>query len=168
MKKALSEWLQRRPARERQWFILLFVLLVLALLWWIAIAPALQTYRASAAAHAKLDAELASMQAMVAQAKRLQAVPVMSASDAQRWLDASVKKLGKLDKVTLIVQGSRVQINFSGVSAAVLANWLADARTTAQLLPVQANWRRATKATNADDNADALWDGTMVLELPSK
>ena len=162
MTAALSQWLAQRAPRERRLLMLAFALLALALLWWLTIAPVLQTYRASADAHAKLDTELANMQAMAAEAKRIRALPVTRAADTRTWLDASVKKLGK---ATLSVQGTRAQINFAGASAQGLAIWLAEARTAAQLSPVQANWKRSLGAATS---ADALWDGVIVLELPAK
>jgi general secretion pathway protein M len=162
---AVSEWLERRPPRERQLLILAGVLIVLAVVWWVAIAPALQTYRISGAAHAKLDAELAKMQAMALEAKQIKDLPIPSNQAAQAWLDESIKKLGK---ATLVVQGTRAQISFAGARAEALATWLAQARTAAQLLPVQANWRRAATATGTSTNPDTLWDGMMVLELPAK
>lgn len=162
MMDAFNQWFEQRAPRERQLLSIAFALLVIAVIWWTLVAPALQTYRTSTAAHAKLDIELAQMQAMASEAKQVRARPVVSAAQAQAWLDTSVKKLGK---ATLQMQGSRVQVNFVGASPESIAMWLAEARSTVQLLPLQANWKRSVGAANA---ANVLWDGSMVLELPAK
>jgi general secretion pathway protein M len=157
----MREWFEQRHPRERKLLMAGVALLMAALLWFLAIAPALQTYRSSNAAHAKLDAELGQMQTMAQEAKRLKALPTMSAAAAQTWLEASVKKLGK---ASVSVQGGRAQVSFTGAAPEALAVWLTDARVAAQLLPSQANWKR----TVATKSPEALWDGSIVLELPSK
>ncbi len=159
---AFGAWFDQRHPRERQWLTLAFAVVVAALLWWILIAPALHTYRASNAAHTQLDTELAQMQELAREARQTRALPVVSAQEAQAWLDASIKKLGKAN---LSAQGARVQINFAGASPEALSMWLAEARSAAQLLPTQANWKRSASSVNA---ALPLWDGVMVLELPAK
>ena len=154
MTDAFKMWFEQRAPREQRLSYALAALAVAALVWWLAIAPALQTYRETSAAHAKLDAELSQMQAMAEEVKQLKAMPRMSRAQAQSWLEASIKKLGK---ASLSAQGGSVQINFVGATPEALALWLAEARSTAQLRPIQANWtRRATVA-------DPLWDGSLVM-----
>jgi general secretion pathway protein M len=153
----MKDWFKQRQPREQNLLSAAAFLLIAALLWWLAIAPALQTYRGSSAAHAKLDAQLVQMQTMASEAKRLKALPTSSAAAAQTWLEASVKKLGK---ATVSVQGGRAQVSFTDATPEALAAWLQDARTAAQLVPVQASWKRAA--------VPVLWDGSLVLELPSK
>ena len=94
------------------------------------------------------------MQAMAEEAKQLKATPRINRSQAQAWLEDSIKKLGKASMST---QGGRVQVNFVGVTPEALALWLAQARSKAQLLPVQANWKRSANV------ADPLWDGSLVM-----
>ena len=158
----MNAWLQDRPPRERALLTSLIALVVVALVWWFAIAPALQTYRASSSAHAKLDETLSHMRAMAQEAKQLKATPRPSGSAVQTWLDASVKKLGKASVST---QGGRTLIQLTGASPEALAAWLAEARQTAQITPAQANLRRSAAAKGS---ADILWDGTLTFELPSK
>jgi general secretion pathway protein M len=159
---SLKTWLEQRNPRERQLFLLVAVVIGLALLWWVAIAPALQTYRQSSAAHAKLDAQIAAMQVMADESKRLKAKPRVSAVQAQNWLEGAVKKL---NKATLTVQGSRVQINFTDVPADALAAWLAEARTSVQLLPVEANWKKSVSPSSLASAVNPLWGGALVFEL---
>jgi general secretion pathway protein M len=158
---AFTTWFEQRHPRERKLLTAGAALLIAALAWFLAIAPALQTYRSSSAAHAKLDEQLAQMQTMATEAKRLKERPSLSAAAAQTWLDMSVKKLGK---TSFNVQGGRAQISFTGASPEVLAAWLTEARTAAQLSTVQANWKRSA----GTKTESVLWDGTVVLELPSK
>jgi type II secretory pathway component PulM len=99
------------------------------------------------------------MQAMAAEVKQLKTLPKVSAVQAQMWLDTAIKKLGT---ASMSRQGNRVQISFAGATPEALAAWLAEARTSAQLLAVQANWKRAANAT------EALWEGSLVFELPAK
>ncbi|BEP63345.1 hypothetical protein GmRootV213_38990 [Variovorax sp. V213] len=47
--------------RERRMVAIAATLVVLALLWWIALAPALRTLAAARAEHARLDAQLQQM-----------------------------------------------------------------------------------------------------------
>ena len=160
LQAAVKLWFEQRNPRERQMLVLDALVCALALLWWVAIAPALQSYRQSDAAHAKLDAQMADMQAMAAESKRLKAAPHASSTQAQTWLEGATKKL---TKASLTVQGSRAQVSFNGVPADVLANWVAEARTAVQLLPVQANWKKGA-ATGPE--VGVTWDGILVFELP--
>lgn len=153
---ALRTQLDKLAPRERKMLTLLGYTLLLALLWYAALAPAWQTWRSSKAAHAKLDAELAQMQTLAAEAKALQAIPAKSATQSKAWLEASVKQLGK---ATLTLQGGRAQINFNQATPEQLTAWLIEARTTAALRPIEAHWKRL------EDGKSALWDGVVVFEL---
>lgn len=154
MTDAFKTWFEQRAPREQRLFSALAVLAVAALVWWLAIAPALQTYKGTNAAHAKLDAQLSHMQAMADEAKQLKAMSPISRAQSQAWLEGAIKKLGK---ASMSAQGGRIQINFVGVTPEALALWLAQAHRNAQLLPIQANWKRSANV------ADALWDGSLVM-----
>ena len=66
----------------------------LALLWWVALAPALKMLKTADQQRGVLESEWLQMQTLQAQAKVLQAKPLLAASDARRLLDASVLPLG--------------------------------------------------------------------------
>jgi general secretion pathway protein M len=159
MSTSTHSFLEQRSPRERQLIVVTGGLLAAALLWFLAIAPALQTYRASAAAHAKLDAELAQMQRMAAESAKLKAMPRANPAAVQTWLDGATKKIGK---ATATLQGGRVQISFTGASPEALATFLAEARTRAQLVPSEAHWK---KNANPVQPTAVLWDGNIVFEL---
>lgn len=157
--------------RERRWLLAAGALLLLALLWWVAIQPALTTYRNSNDAHAAIDAKIAQMHTLAQEAKALQAAPRIDPSQSKAWLESASKRLGK---ASVNAQSNRIQINFSGASPEALAAYLADARTAAGLRPVQANWRLAGAAAGSGSGSGAgagaaskspLWDGTLVFEI---
>jgi general secretion pathway protein M len=152
----LSTQLDKLAPRERQLVLIASVLLGFALVWWVAISPALQTYQKSSAAHAALDAQLSQMQALSVEAASLRGKPRLVGAQAQDWLNGSIKPLGK---ASLTLPTGRAQINFSGAAPEALAAWLSDARTTAGLLPLEAHWKlSATSKT-------AAWDGVVIFEM---
>ncbi|MDI9334116.1 MAG: type II secretion system protein GspM [Cytophagales bacterium] len=151
---SISAWLAQRNPRERQLLYGAMACLLAALLWWVAIAPALQTYRESDAAHSKLDAQILAMQSMAAEAAALKALPAANKAQTQTWLDEATKRLAK---GVLTMQGDHAQISFAGTAPETLAVWLAEARAVARLTPIEAHWKR---------DAGLLWSGIVVFELP--
>lgn len=158
MSTAMNTFWEQRNPRERQLLGLGGAVLAVAFLWFVAIAPALQTYRASGSAHAKLDTELAQMQRMAAQAAKLKEMPRANAAAVQSWIDGATKKLGK---ATASVQGGRVQVSFTGASPEALADFLAEGRGKAQLVPSEAHWEKSVNPATANPQ----WDGNIVFEL---
>jgi general secretion pathway protein M len=142
------------PARERQLVVLGAALVAVALLWWVALAPALATLRAAPARHKQLDAQLQQMRTLQAQAQTLQVQAPMSAVDARRALEASVKPLGTAAQ--LVVMGERVTVTFNAVAPDALAQWLTQARLNARAVPSEAKLVR---------NGAGSWDGTVLLNL---
>lgn len=140
--------------RERRLLLGALVLVLGAAIWWVALAPALATLRAAEGQHRVLDAQLQQMQSLQAQAKALQGQPRMSPEDMRRALDASVKPLGAAAQ--LVVAGDRATVTFKGIAPDTLAQWLAQARLNARVVPGEAHLLR---------NATGTWDGTVVLSL---
>jgi len=157
----VTAWLAQRPLREQRLLTVLALLASAAFIWLLAIAPAWQTYRESSHAHATLDAQLATMQAMAHQAQQLKALTPTPRAQAKTWLEASIGQLGKASAST---EGQRVLIHFEGATSEALAAWLAQTRTSVQLQPVQANWTR----TGAPADAPPLWSGTLLFELDAQ
>lgn len=132
-------------------------LVLAALLWWLLLAPPLATVRAAEARHRSLDAQLQQMRNLQAEAQALQSQPRQSAEEAGRLLEATVReKLGTSARMT--IAGERVTVALTGASPEALGQWLAQARTNARALPVEARLTRA---------AAGQWDGTLVLALPA-
>lgn len=132
--------------------------LVLALLWWIALGPALSTLRSAEAQHQILDAQLAQMQRLQAQTKAMQALPKANTEEAIRQLDVTLKQqLGPSYRYSIV--GDRATITLTNAPPAALAQWLSQVRTNARAIPGEAKLTR---------NASGGWDGTLVLALPAR
>ena len=133
-------------------------LVLLAIVWWILVGPALAVLRTSEPQHRALDAELARMQALQQQARTLQGQPKQGHDESMRALEAAVRqRLGTPAPTT--VAGDRVTLTLAGTPPEALAAWLAEARTTARALPAEARLTRG---------ASGGWDGTLVLTLPAR
>ena len=66
--KALQLWFAALAQRERRWVLACLAIVLVALLWWVAIAPALATLKSAAQAHRQLDEQLQTMQSLASQA----------------------------------------------------------------------------------------------------
>jgi general secretion pathway protein M len=149
-----AHW-QSASAREQRWLLAGSALLVLALLWWVALAPALRALKAAPQQHLALDAQMQVMQRLQAQAQTLRAQPVISAAQARKSLDGLLKPLGA--SVQMVFQADRVTITLKGVSPEVLAQLLAGIRQGARMVPSEAHLTR---------NVGGVWDGSLILQLP--
>ena len=148
-----ARW-QSLARRERQWLLSAALLVLAALVWWLAIAPALLTLRSAASQRLLLDAQLQQMQSLQAQAKALQAQPRIAPDEARRLLDASVKSFGA--SAQLQIAGERATVSFKGASADALAQWLLQVRLNVRTVPSDARLLRG---------ASGSWDGTVTLNL---
>ena len=70
--------------RERRLVTAAVTLVLLALVWWVALAPALNTLSAAREEHKRLDAQLQRMSTLQAQAKALQAQPRANRDESLR------------------------------------------------------------------------------------
>lgn len=151
----MKRWQALSP-REQRVVSLLGALLAVLLFWLIAIAPALNTLRDSDHRRAQIGQQHAHMLALQAQAQALQTRTPISRDEALRNLQG----LTPSAQMQLNVQGDRVMVQLKAVPAAALANWLMQARSQAQALPVEAHLTRS--------NTAMTWDGSLVLSLPSR
>ena len=187
-----AAWAQRNP-REQQLLTLLAVLVCAAVVWLVALAPALKTWREAPARQASLDTQTQHMRALQAEALALKKPTAISRKEATRWLESSADSLGSGARIQ--VQGERATLTLQAAPAAELARWLSQARERAQALPVQAQLQQVLADTarspggnkpatgpmaamngpnktppstgaQADGQAGALWSGTLVLSLP--
>lgn len=133
-------------------------LVAVALLWWVALAPAISTLRSAEADHRVLDTQLQQMRRLQAQARAMQSQPRLGQAEAMRQLESAVRQqLGT--SARYIVDGERVTITLANTPATALAQWLTQVRTNARAIPGEARLTR-----NAADG----WDGTLVLTLPAR
>jgi general secretion pathway protein M len=128
----------------------------LALVWWIAIGPALSTLRTSDEQRRALDAQLQRMLSLQSQAKVLQGQPKQGREEAMRQLELAIRqRLGTTART--VITGDRVTVTLSGAPADAFAQWLSQARTVARTVPGEAHLTR---------NPNGTWDGSLVLTLP--
>lgn len=156
--QALSRWQALSP-REQRGVSVLGALLGVLLFWSIALAPALNTLRDSDNRRAQIGHQQAHMLALQHQAQALQTRTPLSRDEALR----SLQSLTPGALMQLNVQGDRVSVQLKSVPAHTLANWLTQARSQAQALPVEAHLTRSNAANSA-----VVWDGSLVLSLPSR
>lgn len=154
-----SQW-AAWSARERAGVVLAAVLLVLALLWSLAVAPAWRQWQQGLGQTSELQQQWQSMQAWQAQAQALKSQTRIGPDEAQRLLQSSAAALGPMASVSF--NGDMATAQFKSVSGSALAQWLATARSQAQALPVQARLNRSP------GTGPVVWDGQIVLQLPPK
>jgi general secretion pathway protein M len=164
---ALKQWWGGLAAREQSMLTLAAVVVGLALLWLVAIAPAVQTLRASEAQHAQADAHLQSMQALAAQAKQLRTQRLLSSEESQRNLENSVKQTFGTS-ATLSVTDARASLTLKAAPPDALALWLSQARINARVVPSEARLQRSASSPASPTPSPVLWDGVMVLALPGR
>jgi general secretion pathway protein M len=152
----LNTWRQLKT-NERRLILMAFWLIVIALLWWLAIAPALKIIKQAPAQHRELDKQLLNMRMLSTEAKNLQSQPKLALDEAQKALQSSVtQRFGNAAQLNLT--GERASLTFKTANPQELALWLTQARVNARALPTDVKLNR---------NGDA-WDGTLVLNLPKK
>jgi len=133
-------------------------LVALALLWWVALGPALATLRSAEAQHRALDSQLQSMKRLQSQARAMQGQPRQNPNEAIRQFEASIRQqLGTAARYT--IAGDRVTVTLINAPAGAFAQWLSQVRTNARAIPGEAKLTR---------NATGGWDGTLVLTLPAR
>lgn len=142
--------------REKLMVAAAAAVIAFAVVWMIAIGPALATLRGADLQRRSLDTQVQRMVALQSQAQALQSQPKLGRDEAMRQLEASVRqRLGPSGRV--VIAGERVTITLTGTPADALAQWLAQARSVARATPTEAHISR---------NASGLWEGTVVLTLP--
>ena len=152
-----ARWSGLAP-REKAMVAAAGALVALALVWWIAVAPALATLRSAEEQHRALDAPLQPLLKLQAQAQAMQSQPKQTHDEALRLLELSIRQhLGLAARYT--IAGERVTINLTGATSQALAQWLTQARVNAHALPSEARLTRT---------AAGGWDGTLVVTLPPR
>jgi len=142
--------------RERLAVQVTLWLLGLTLLWWLALAPAWRTLSQAPDRHASLDAQLGEMQHLAATAALLReqaSSQVIGRAAALRAIEVSMATLGSTAQMNVL--GDRVSVNLNNVPPQALAQWLAQVRLNARVVPVEAQLNAAT--------APQAWSGTVLL-----
>ena len=144
--------------REQRGIALAAAALLVALVWSVALAPALRTLKAVPGQNAVLDAQLERMHAMQTRAQMLQAKQAVAPQDTLKALQAATALLGK--GASLQVAGENATVTLKQISAASLAPWFAPV-SVAGLSPTDVHLQRST------DAAESLWSGVLVFRLPA-
>jgi general secretion pathway protein M len=156
MNAYLNTWRQLKMS-ERRLILIAFCLIIIALLWWFAIAPALKTIKEAPAQHRELDKQLLNMRTLSAEAKNLQNQPRLAFDEAQKALQSSVtQRFGSAAQLNLT--GERASLTLKNANPQELTLWLTQARVNARALPTDVKLNRIGDT----------WDGTLLLNLPKK
>lgn len=157
-RQALATHWQAQPPRQKGLVALAIGLVTVALLWWIALAPALSLWREVPQKQRALDLEMQTLQTLESQARMLRQLPQAGRDDARRALEASVQQqMGTSGRLQLA--GDSATLTLTGARGEALAQWLAQARIDARTRPISAQLSR---------NAAGLWEGTLTLALPAQ
>lgn len=149
-----TTWWAQRPPREQRLLLAAALLLGVTLVWTQLLAPAWRTVRSFEAQRSALDAQQQHMLQLQAQARRLQALPTLDTQGSQQALQRAVKEvLGP--QGSLQVQGNVATVTLRQASPEALAQWLARTRTSARLVPHEAQLQRSPQG----------WSGTVRLLL---
>lgn len=142
--------------RERLAVRLALWLLGLALLWWLALAPAWRTLSQAPERHARLDVQLGEMRQLAATANALRdqaSGQVIGRAAALRAIEVSMATLAGTGQMSVL--GDRVSVSLSNTPPQALAQWLAQVRLNARVVPVEAQLNAGT--------APQGWSGTVQL-----
>lgn len=152
-----ARWAGLAP-REQALVAAATALVALALLWWLAIGPAVATLRSAESQHREVDTQLQQMRRLQAHARAMQAQPKLNHDEAMRQLEAAIRQqLGASARYA--IAGDRVTITLTNTPANALAQWLSQVRTNARAIPGEARLAR---------NTAGGWDGSLVLTLPPR
>ena len=155
-----ERWTAASP-REQRAMRSAGVLVSLALVWWLLVAPPLRTFSQGPAEQRKLEVQSRKMENLRTQAVALQALPRISRDDAVRALDTSIKQqLGASAQLNVI--GDSATVTLRNTPANALAQWLPQARMNARAIPSEARLMRS----NTNPTGQAVWTGTIVMRLP--
>lgn len=169
--RAVQHW-QSLSAREQKLLRISAALLGLALLWWLALAPALRVLAGAEAERARLTRQWQQLQWVVNEAAQLrpraQAGGETSAEalrkigegvfgSAPQMLEPQSDAASKERRVLVM------QFTLRAVSAERLAEGLAALRLNAHARILSADLRRAPGGTGG-----ALWNGTIHVALPQR
>ena len=159
----LRNWWLALASRERRLLGLAALLVGLALVWWVALAPAIATLRGAGTQIPKLEADLFSMQAMKTQAQALAALPRLQPQEARRLLETSASQaFGPASQLQFTAD--RVTVLLKNVPPDALAQWLVQTRANARMVPIEVRLARTAGTATANG---AGWDGRVTLLLSS-
>ncbi len=156
-------WLATRAPRERLVLQAAAWLLLAALIWSLAIAPAWRVLQSAPARQAGLVPQLHQMRALATEAKALQQSDdnrPPAWSERLRVLESTTQRLLK-DQAQLSPAGEQVTVTLRDATPTALAQWLQETRANAHLRPTRVQLERSGSA------GAWRWQGQLVLGDPS-
>lgn len=155
--KPIQDWISGRSVREQLLIKASLFLISLYVIFFFAIAPALDSLHKSAAKAQVLDRQWGELLGMQSELKSIKSLPVMDALQASEKLQTLTTQLGPLNKITLQDTSARLQLK--GVSPESLGEFLPELRKVAQAQVLATNLRL--------DSQTKLWEGSITVSLPS-
>ena len=148
-------------SREQRLLSGAVVLVGLALVWWLLVAPPLRTLSHGKTEQGRLDVQWQKMQDLRIQALALQSIPKVGRDEALRALDAAVRQqFGAAAQLSVL--GDSATVTLRNAPADALAQWLPQVRVNARAIPSEARLTRIITAPPGQ----AVWSGTIVMSLP--
>ena len=152
-----KSWWAGLPDRDKALIRVAVILVMVLLLWLLALSPAIRTIRSFDAKHKAQEMQLQRMLNLQSQAQSMQNLPRVSQAAAVTALEASIDQTFG-NRAEIVFSGGNATVNVRGVSAEDLAKWLANVRTNARTVAIQARLTR----TNAG------WNGSFQMVLPAQ
>lgn len=159
----LQQRWQNLANREQNLLLLAGGLVLLAFVWWVALAPALNSLRTAPIRHAQVDRELQHMLRLQAQAEQLRQQPAGMIGDARTLLQQSLAAdLGSTAQLQWL--GQRAQVTLTAAPAPALARWLSKVRDDTRASTAEMKLNRAPAGNSPD--ATVRWNGSLLLDFP--
>ena len=157
MRQTLHRYWLRASAREQVALRIAATVVLLALVWWVGLQPALKTLKNARTQAPVVRAQYEQMLQMQAQAAALhaQAQEQQPVSDPKAVLQDSISTLEKNARVALA--GERATVSFKQARPADLALWLEQLRLKAHSSVLEMHMTQAA----------GLWSGSVLVQLPS-
>jgi general secretion pathway protein M len=151
--QASARW-STMSAKERLGVTLALLLVGVALLWMIAVQPALRTLSDAPQRMEQLDAQWQHMQRLAAEARELRSATPVTASQVSQALESATDRLGGRGRIA--VQGDRATLTITaGITGEALRGWLAEARSGARARPLEMRLTRGPEG----------YTGTLVVTV---
>jgi len=155
MMQTLHQYWLRASAREQVALRIAATLLVLALVWWVGLQPALKTLKNARTQAPVVRAQYEQMLQLQAQAAAMRAQVQQPVSDPKAVLQDSISTLENNARVALA--GERATVSFKQARPADLALWLEQLRLKAHSSVLEMHMTQAA----------GLWSGSVLVQLPS-
>jgi general secretion pathway protein M len=155
--KTIQSWWSALPQRDKNLIVIAASSVLFLLIWVVAISPAARTLRTFDSNYTTQERKLQNMMNLQKEAQSLQNLPRVSQAAAVTALEAAIDNTFK-NRAEIIFSGSNATVNVRGASAEELSQWLANIRTNARTVAVQARLNRTSTG----------WSGSFQLVLPAQ